>query len=66
MRPLDGHCSGAPVVYRGLEVGKVVHVGLSKDGASVKVTAVVDSEYGELVRKDPSGGPLADFASMLD
>ncbi len=47
-----GIVRGAPVAYRGLEVGKVAHVGLSKDGASVKVTAVVDSEYAELVRED--------------
>lgn len=47
-----GIVRGAPVVYRGLEVGNVVHVDLSQDGASVKVTAVIDAEYGELVRED--------------
>ncbi len=45
-----GIVRGAPVTYRGLEVGRVAHVGLSKDGASVKMTAVVDSNYTELVR----------------
>lgn len=45
-----GIVRGAPLIYRGLEVGRVAHVGLAKDGATVKITAVVDSEYAELVR----------------
>ena len=34
-----GLVRGAPVTYRGLEVGRVSHVGLSSDGASVKVAS---------------------------
>ncbi|MCA9132203.1 MAG: MCE family protein [Planctomycetales bacterium] len=45
-----GLVRGAPITYRGLEVGRVAHVGLARDGASVKVRAVIDSEYAELVR----------------
>jgi paraquat-inducible protein B len=45
-----GLVRGAPITYRGLEVGYVAAVGLSQDGASVKVAAVVDPEYAELVR----------------
>ncbi len=45
-----GLVRGAPITYRGLEVGHVANVGLSKDGASVKVTGVVNPEYAELIR----------------
>lgn len=45
-----GLVRGAPVTYRGLEVGRVSNVGLASDGASVKVGVVVDAEYAELVR----------------
>jgi paraquat-inducible protein B len=45
-----GLVRGAPITYRGLEVGRVANVGLSKDGASVKVTGVVDAAYAELIR----------------
>ncbi len=47
-----GIVRGAPVVYRGLEVGRVVTVGLSKDSASVKITAEIDGQYVQLVRED--------------
>lgn len=45
-----GIVRGAPVTYRGLEVGRVAYVGLAKDGATVKITAVIDADYAELVR----------------
>jgi paraquat-inducible protein B len=45
-----GIVRSAPITYRGLEVGRVSNVGLARDGASVKITAVVDTEYAELVR----------------
>ncbi|MEZ6137647.1 MAG: MlaD family protein [Pirellulaceae bacterium] len=45
-----GLVRSAPITYRGLEVGRVANVGLSKDGASVKVTGVIETEYAELVR----------------
>lgn len=45
-----GLVRGAPIIYRGLEVGRVANVNLSKDGASVKVAAIIDTEYSELVR----------------
>jgi paraquat-inducible protein B len=45
-----GLVRGAPVSYRGLEVGRVSHVNLSSDGATVKVQVVIDAEYAELVR----------------
>ena len=43
---------GAPITYRGLEVGRVSGVDLSSDGATVKIRAVVEAEYAELVRED--------------
>ncbi|MEM7475131.1 MAG: MlaD family protein [Planctomycetota bacterium] len=45
-----GISRGAPIAYRGLEVGRVSAVDLSSDGASVKVHAVIEPEYAELVR----------------
>ena len=47
-----GLVRGAPITYRGLEVGRVSNVGLSNDGATVKVGAVIDAEYAELVRSN--------------
>lgn len=45
-----GLVRGAPIHYRGLEVGRVSNVGLSSDGATVKINVVIDSEYADLVR----------------
>jgi paraquat-inducible protein B len=45
-----GLVRGAPITYRGLEVGRISHVALASDGASVKFGAVIDTEYAELVR----------------
>ena len=45
-----GVSRGAPIAYRGLEVGRVSSVDLSSDGASVKIRAVVEPEYAGLVR----------------
>ena len=45
-----GLVRGAPVTYRGLEVGRIGNVGLARDGASVKVSATIEPEYAELVR----------------
>lgn len=47
-----GLVRGAPVTYRGLEVGRVSNVELSPDGASVKVGVIIEREYTELVRAD--------------
>ncbi len=47
-----GLVRGAPITYRGLEVGRVSNVGLSSDGATVKIGAVIDTEYAELVRSN--------------
>ena len=43
-----GLVRGAPITYRGLEVGRVSNVGLAHDGATVKVNVVVDAEYADL------------------
>jgi ABC-type transporter Mla subunit MlaD len=45
-----GLVRGAPVTYRGLEVGRVSQVGLASDGASVKIGMTIEPEYAELVR----------------
>ena len=45
-----GLVRGAPITYRGLEVGRVSNVGLSHDGATAKVAVIIDAEYADLVR----------------
>lgn len=45
-----GLVRGAPILYRGLEVGRVGNVSLSRDSASVKIAAVIDGEYADLLR----------------
>jgi hypothetical protein len=47
-----GLMRGAPITYRGLEVGRVADVGLASDGASVSVQVIIEPEYAELVRKN--------------
>ncbi len=45
-----GVVRGAPVMYRGLEVGRITNVDLAKDGATVKITIVIDAQFVDLVR----------------
>ncbi len=45
-----GLVRGAPITYRGLEVGRVAGVGLASDGASVTIRAIIEPEYADLVR----------------
>jgi len=45
-----GLVRGAPVSFRGLEVGHVAQVGLASDSASVSVRVIIEPEYVELVR----------------
>ncbi len=45
-----GLVRGAPITYRGLEVGRVADVGLARDGASVTIRAIIEPEYADLVR----------------
>ena len=47
-----GLVRGAPVTYRGLEVGRIANVGLSNDGATVRIQVVIEAEYAELVREN--------------
>ncbi|GAB5402305.1 MAG: hypothetical protein Aurels2KO_05360 [Aureliella sp.] len=47
-----GLVRGAPVSYRGLEVGRISNVGLSSDGASVKLKVIIEPEYTALVREN--------------
>ena len=45
-----GLVRGAPITYRGLEVGRVADVALATDGASVTIRAIIEPEYADLVR----------------
>lgn len=45
-----GLVRGAPVAYRGLEIGRVADVGLASDGASVKIRVIIEADYAALVR----------------
>ncbi len=46
----SGLVRGAPVTYRGLEVGRIANVNLSNDGATVRIQVVIDADYADLVR----------------
>ncbi len=45
-----GLVRGAPVTYRGLEVGRVNQVRLANDGATVKIGVAIEPEFAPLVR----------------
>lgn len=47
-----GLVRGAPIAYRGLEVGRVADVGLASDGASIAVQVIIEPEYSDLVRNN--------------
>jgi paraquat-inducible protein B len=47
-----GLVRGAPVTYRGLEIGRIANVGLSNDGATVRIRVVIEPEYADLVRSN--------------
>ena len=42
---------GVPILYRGMQVGHVISVGLSSDSASVEARAWIDAAYRNLVRE---------------
>jgi hypothetical protein len=42
---------GAPILYRGLSVGRIVSVGLASDATAVLLRASIDPDYAELVRE---------------
>jgi paraquat-inducible protein B len=46
-----GLATGAPVTYRGIQVGTVLSVGLSSDGTIVEVRAHIHPTYATLVRE---------------
>ncbi len=48
----SGLSRGAPVLYRGIQVGTVVSVGLASDATAVELRVAVRPAYGELVRTD--------------
>lgn len=55
----EGLVRGAPVTYRGLEVGRIANVGLSNDGATVRIQVVIEPEFAELVRDNSKWWPIS-------
>ena len=47
-----GLVRGAPLMYRGIQVGSVFSVGLADDARAVEVRAAIRAPYAELVRED--------------
>lgn len=45
-----GLSNGAPILYRGYQIGSVVQVGLATDARSVRARCAIDPEYRDLVR----------------
>jgi paraquat-inducible protein B len=56
-----GIVRGAPVIYRGIEVGSIAHVRLSSDGATVQSTAVIHADYADLVRENSRWWAVSGF-----
>ncbi|MEX1025027.1 MAG: MlaD family protein [Planctomycetota bacterium] len=50
-RERHGLVAGAPLLYRGVEVGQVLEVDLTPDATLVEIRAWVDPRYRELVRE---------------
>ena len=48
----SGLARGAPLSYRGIDVGNVLSVGLAPDASAVEVRARIRAPYRELVRED--------------
>lgn len=44
--------AGAPVSYRGQQIGKIVSVGLSTDAATIEARAVIEPDFRPLVRQN--------------
>jgi hypothetical protein len=51
--------TGSPVIYRGVPIGRVTHVGLASDAASVEARVYIESEYLELVRDNSKFWPIS-------
>lgn len=63
---LDGIAQDSPVLYRGLQVGEIGDIVLSKDKSAVLITVYVYKEYRDVVRKNSyfgnSSGVHASFS----
>ena len=51
--------TGSPVIYRGVPIGRVTHVGLASDAASVETRLYIEPEYRELVRDNSKFWPVS-------
>jgi len=47
-----GLVRGAPILYRGSRVGKILSVGLATDAATVQAWAFIEPDYVDLIRSD--------------
>ena len=56
---------GSPVVYRGVTIGTVVHVGLSSDAGSVETRIQIQSDYRALIRVNSVFWPISGFDLRL-
>ncbi|MHB0961069.1 MAG: MlaD family protein [Pirellulaceae bacterium] len=51
--------TGSPVTYRGVTIGRVMHVGLASDAASVETRVYIEPEYREVVRDTSKFWPIS-------
>jgi hypothetical protein len=51
--------AGSPVVYRGIAIGRVMHVGLASDAASVETRVYIEPEYRQVVRDNSKFWPVS-------
>lgn len=51
--------TGSPLIYRGVPIGRVTHVGLASDAASVETRLYIEPEYRDLVRDNSKFWPVS-------
>jgi paraquat-inducible protein B len=57
----DGLNNNSPILYRGLQIGEVDGMGLSKDKRKIVINACINDEYVEVIRKNTNFGNISGF-----
>lgn len=56
---------GSPILYKGLQIGEIGEMGVTKDKREVLVTAYVYKKYAELVRRSSFFGNVSGFHASI-
>lgn len=61
----EGLNSGTPILYKGLQIGEVGALTLSKDRRSIVITVYIEKRYSDVVRKCSYFGNVSGFHTEL-